>query len=311
MTDERDALNTDTDVFERAEAGRAAEPDQRWVSLPPAGMLSVEDADALLRWRDASVVAVVGERNGGKTTLVTELYERFLRGPFANMLFRHSLSLMGFERKSFQSRAESGAPLPDTPRTSNREGLSFFHLGLADARDLRRTDLLLSERAGEVYREVRDRPAGAGGLIEVRRAHTVVLIVDGERVADDRRRAEAFASVRNIARALADSGVISPEARLQAVTTKCDLLRGENSAAALEALDLFERVFTEQYSLRFASATAHRTAARDPNGTLEPGHGLAPLLCSWLAPPACIAAAPPNMPTLIDEFDRLLLRGEV
>ena len=310
MTDEREVPDADTDVFERAEAGRTAEPDQRWVSLPPAGMLTVEDADALLRWRDALVIAVVGERNGGKTTLVTELYERFLRGPFADTLFRHSLSLLGFERRSFQSRAESGIPKPDTPRTSKQDGLTFFHLGLADAKELRPTDLLLSERAGEVYRDVRDRPAGARELIEVRRARTVVLIVDGERVADDLRRAEALASVRNIARAFADSGAISSEARLQAVTTKCDLLRGENSAAALEALDVFEKSFIEQYSPRFASATVHRIAARDPDGTLEPGHGLDALLGSWLVPPTNFSVPALVLPPLVDEFDRLLLRQD-
>lgn len=309
MSDARGAADSDTDVFERADTGKSQEQDERWVGLPPAGMLSVADADALLRWREASVVAVVGERNGGKTTLVTELYERFLRGPFADTLFRHSLSLLGFERKSFQSRMESGAERPDTPRTSKQDGLSFFHLGLADAADLRRTDLLLSERAGEVYREVRDKPAGASELVEIRRARVVVFIVDGERVADDRRRAEAFASVRNIARAIADSGVVPPDAVLQAVTTKCDLLTGDQNAAALEALTSFEELFIGQYASRFASATTHRTAARAPHGALEAGHGLAPLLRRWLTPPAASPIPAPSMPELTDEFDRLLLRG--
>jgi hypothetical protein len=203
----------------------------------------------------------------------------------------------------------SGSQRPDTPRTSKQDGLTFFHLGLADAADLRQTDLLLSERAGEVYREVRDKPAGAKELIEIRSASTVVFIVDGERVADDRRRAEAFASVRNIARAIADSGVVPEGAAFQAVTTKCDLLIDDKSAAALEALTSFEEVFTAQYAARFASATTHRTAARDPRGALEAGHGLAPLLRSWLTPPASRPLPAPLMPILVDEFDRLLLRG--
>ena len=309
MSDVRGGADADIDVFERADTDESQEQDERWVILPAAGMLSIADADGLLRWRDASVVAVVGERNGGKTTLVTELYERFLRGPFADALFRHSLSLLGFERKSFQSRMESGGERPDTPRTSKQDGLTFFHLGLTDAADLRSTDLLLSERAGEVYREVRDKPAEATELIEIRRARTVVFIVDGERVADDRRRAEAFASVRNIARAIADSGVVSPETALQAVTTKCDLLTGDESAAALEALTSFEEVFIAQYASRFASAATYRTAARDPQGAFAAGHGLAPLLRSWLNPPTTAPRPAAVMPELVDEFDRLLLRG--
>lgn len=308
MIDEAGEPDLDADVFERANAGTGTEPAQRWVNLPPAGMLSLEDADALLRWREASLVAVVGERNGGKTTLVTELYERFLRGPFAGYDFSHSLSLLGFERKSFQSRAESGGEVPDTPRTSKQDGLSFFHLALSGGADLRRTDLMVSERAGEVYREVRDRPAGAPELVEVRKARTVAFVIDGERIADHRRRAEALASVRNIARAFADSGAIPPDAELQAVTTKCDLLRGDESTAALEALAHFEERFAAQYRDRFAAVSTHRTAARDPNGVVEVGEGLEPLLRSWLRPPDRAAAAPSPIPELADEFDRLLTR---
>lgn len=308
MTDSRDGDDTDVDVFDRPDAPEPTEPGQRWVALPPAGMLSIEDADALLRWRDASLIAVVGERNGGKTTLVTELYERFLRGPFADTLFSHSLSLLGFERKSFQSRAESGADTPDTPRTSKQDGLSFFHLGLSDEKDQRRTDLIISERAGEVYREVRDRPAGATELVEVRKARTVAFVIDGERLADGRRRAEALASVRNIARAFADSGAIATETEVQLVTTKCDLLRGDGSAAALNALAGLESRFVDSYAGRFAAATTHRTAARDPKGELEAAHGLAPLLRSWLTPPPRARLDPAKDPEPADEFDRLLLR---
>ena len=310
MTDARDDPEDDVDVFERAEPDQPTASGSATVPLPSAEMLSVEDADALLRWRAASLVAIVGERKGGKTTLISEIYERFLRGPFADCLFTHSLSLLGFERKNFQSRAVSEGELPDTPRTSARDGLRFFHLAVSDAKDLRRTDLLVSERAGEVYREIRDTPARAGELLEVCKARTVAFLIDGERVLDGRRRAEAFASVRSLARALADSGAIAADASIQAVTTKCDLLEGDGevASAARTALDEFETKFLATYSGQFPKATAFRTAARDPKGIVEPGFGVAPLLRSWLepAPERPLAVAPP--PDLVDEFDRLLFR---
>ena len=298
----------DVDVFEETGASEASIPPPRWVALPPAGMLSIADADSLLRWREASLVAIVGERNGGKTTLATELYERFLRGPFAEVVFSHSLSLLGFEQKSFQSRAESRGTKPDTPRTSTQDGLNFFHLAVSDQDDLQRTDLLISERAGEAYREVRDRPAMAMELVEIRKASTVTFILDGERLADGRRRAEAIASVRNIARAFTDAGAVAPEAEVQLVTTKCDLLPTGSAAAALDALAALEQRFVASYSGRFAAATTFRIAARDPEGKIEPGEGLAPLLRSWLKPPMRPHLEPPRLPPLIDEFDRLLLR---
>lgn len=209
MTDEHEEF--DVDVFEQTETEQATNSDHRWELLPASSMLSLEDADVLLRWRKAAVITIVGERNGGKTTLVAQLYEQFLRGPFAQTLFCHSLSLQGFERKSFQSRAEYGADHPDTPRTSAQDGLAFFHIAVSDETSLERTDLLISERAGETYREVRDRPELAANLIEVRKAAAIVLILDGQRVAEPRMRPGVFASVRNITRALVDSGDIGPE----------------------------------------------------------------------------------------------------
>lgn len=309
MSDAReDVGGDDEDVFERAESGGSQAVDGRWVPLPPSGMLTVEDADALLRWRDASLVAVVGERKGGKTTLVTEIYDRFLRGPFAGMVFTHSLSLLGFEKKSFESRAESGSELPDTPRTSAQDGLTFFHLALSTATEARRADLLISERAGEAYREVRDKPAAASALLEVRKSRVVSIVVDGERVAENRRRPEALASARDILRALADGGVIPATANVQIVTTKCDLLDGEDKAAARDALAEFEDRTIKTHKDSFSTVSAFRTAARDPSGKAEPARGLDALLRSWLEPPAAPASRPPALPALSDEFDRLLSR---
>ena len=289
-----DEPSDDVDVFEQAQVGTPVKQDQRWAALPSSGMLTIEDADALLRWRPASIVAIVGERNGGKTTLVAEIYERFLRGPFAQVLFTHSLS---------------GAELPNTPRTSKQDGLRMFHLAVTGEVDLRRTDLLISERAGEVYREIRDQPARAGELLEVKKAAAVALIIDGQRVLDSRRRAEVFASVRNVLRALADGGVIAPTAQVQLVTTKCDLLDSDEAAEARDALSEFEVRTSASYAGRFAAIEAFRTVARDPRGVSEPARGIAPLLQSWLRPRSNPVLEPLAWPVLTDEFDRLLLRG--
>ncbi len=313
MTDRREEEEAadDIDVFERADANEPALSDGSWVALPPSGMLTIEDADALLRWRPASLIAVVGERNGGKTTLITELYDRFLRGNFAGVQFAHSLSLIGFEKKSFQSRAESGTDMPDTPRTSAQDGLTFFHLGVSTPMGLNRTDLLISERAGEAYRDVRDKPDDATKLVEITKADVVLFIVDGERVADHRRRAEAFASVRDILRALTERSAFAQSTSIQIVTTKCDLLEGEGAVKALAALTDFENSLAAKYDGQFTRFTAFRTAARDPTGKSEAAFGLAPLLMSWLEPKlAKPEVRIPFTPELDDEFDRLLLRRD-
>ncbi|MCK1384443.1 hypothetical protein IVB31_09225 [Bradyrhizobium sp. 21] len=262
----------------------------------------------MLRWRPATLVAVVGERKSGKTTLITEIYERFLRGPFAGQLFCYSQTLLGFEKKSYPSRADSRADKPDTARTSTQDGLRFFHLGLVSSSASQRADLLITERAGEVYRNARDRPAESKTLMELAKARTVVFILDGERVGNDKTRAEAFASIRGMIRAFSDAGSISVGAEIQLVTTKVDLLSGDAAAEALTALSEFEDRLFRSYSGRFAKVTYWRTAARDPKGQMEPAWGVAPVLQSWVDPPRLPRGPTPVIPKLDDEFDRLLLR---
>lgn len=310
VIDDKFESDEDVDVFERSGEIQEAEQNSRWATLPPSTMLSLEDADNFLLWREAAIIAVVGERNGGKTTLITEIYGRFLRGPFAEACFCHSLSLQGFERKIFQSRALSGAMYPDTPRTSAQDGLSFFHLAISTDTDFKRRDLLISERAGEVYREVRDMPARADDMIEIRKATTVVFIIDGERIAAPRRRTEVFASVRSIIRALVDTGSIAAQAQVQLVTTKYDLLEGDTMAEARNRLSEFEKSIAVMLTGRFDVMT-FRTTARDPRTGSEPARGLAPLLKSWLKPIPQVAMENIMMPELLDEFDRLLLRRTI
>ncbi|QHJ01496.1 hypothetical protein GT347_10895 [Xylophilus rhododendri] len=271
-------------------------------------MLAVEDADGLLRWRDASIVAVLGERNGGKTTLAVEFYERFAKGVYAGFNFAHSLSLLGFEEKTFQSRAVSGAEMPDTPRTSKQDGLKFFHLAVT-GETCGRKDLLISERAGEIYRDVRDNPSLANTITEVRKARTVAFILDGERIADPLRRMEALASVRDLARAFTRAGSISIDCEIQIVTTKWDLLIGPDAAVAKGVLEDFERRFIETYMGKFGEISVFHVAARDPTGTVAAGYGMEPLFKSWLAVRPKAKSPGPEMPQLVNEFDRLLMRG--
>jgi len=300
---------TDQDVFGGQVGPADSVEDGDWVVLPSAELLDVPGADELLRWRAANLVAVVGERNSGKTTLITELYERYLRGAFAGHIFAHSRTLVGFERKTFESRLASERIVPDTLRTSERDGLLFFHLGLvSDDGEMRRSDLLISERAGETYRKARDRPETSQELSELRRANRVAFLLDGERVAAGRTRAEVFASVRGMIRAFSESSAISPTAEIQLVTTKVDLLSAEANIAAVSALEQFEHAISSAYGSETRAVTTWRTAARDPSGSIEAAFGVGPLLENWVASARLEVSPTIRMPQLQNEFDLLLTR---
>ncbi|MDK2126226.1 TRAFAC clade GTPase domain-containing protein [Parachitinimonas caeni] len=300
----RQIADEDIDVFDSSSNEQPVDAEQPWVTLSASGMLTVEDADGLLRWRPVSIIAIVGERNGGKTTLITEIYQQFLRAPFAGHLFCHSLSLQGFERKCYQSRTISGNLYPDTPRTSVQEGLSFFHLAVSSQSVLQRTDLLIAERAGESYKKVRDNSSLATDMLELCKASTIVFIVDGEKVADFRQRGEVFASTRHLIRALVETETISPVTQIQLVTTKWDLLEGDGAMGARSALANFEKGLATAYP----TIKVFHTAARDPSGHISPSTSLEPLFQSWLVKPLPAQAKPITIPPLRDEFDLLLLR---
>lgn len=306
MIDEQGELDSDLDVFEQPVTAEVPAQSQSWEILPSAMMLTLEEADELLCWRDSAIIAVVGEKNGGKTTLITELYGRFLRGPFANTMFCNSLSLLGFERKCYQSRAASGMYTPETPRTSVQDGLSFFHLAVSNESDLQRRDLLISERAGEVYKQIRDKPELAMDMVEICKATSIAFIVDGERVASSRTRHEVFSSVRTTIRALLSSGCILAKTQIQLVTTKYDLLQGEEMNDVRQALTEFEQVITVLLKEKFNLSFFH-TSARNPKAGTEPGQGLAPLFQVWMSPKP-LEILDVKMPVLNNEFDRLMLR---
>ncbi|MCT7947813.1 GTPase domain-containing protein [Shewanella septentrionalis] len=299
----------DLDVFETTQSQSESSQDSLLTKLPSSMLLTVADADSFLRWRDATIIAVIGERNGGKTTLLTEIYNQFLRGSYADTSFCHSRTLLGFEEKSFPSRADSRLTRPDTPRTSVQDGLRFFHLAVLDKIDFKRRDLLITERAGETYREVRDNPESAEELLEIRKAAYIVFILDGERVADFRRRAEAFSSVRGMIKSVIETQNIENKIEIQLVTTKCDLFESDQKHRIILALETFEQQLAEMLSVK-CNFKAHRTIARNPKLGVRTTEGLDVLLRSWLNMAKPKLKSEINVPLLESEFDKLFFRRE-
>jgi hypothetical protein len=280
------------------------------VPLPSGEALSPAEIDQFLLWKPARFVTIVGEFDSGKTTLICALYDRFLRGGFAGHLFGGSRTLVGLEKKSHHSRIESGRVAPDTLRTSLSDGLQYFHLSLVSGNDMQsRVELMLSDRAGEHYRYARNNSDVVSGLIEVKKAHYVALLMDGARIADPVHRSGAMQSVRQTLRAFLDGGALSVISRVQVVTTKVDLLAEIPGKQALDTqLEKFRTGLKTDFGGRLGELSFWEVAARDPHGGFSPAYGMEELLTSWCAYiPAAITRAPLQI-ALNTEFDRLLLR---
>lgn len=280
------------------------------VSLPSGEALNLAGVEEFLRWRPATFVAIVGDKDSGKSTLVCALYDRLLRGPFASLGFAGSRTLVALERRAHYSRVDSGRSVPDTPRTSISEGLHYFHLALApEAERSARVDLFLSDRAGEMYHKARSNSSMVAALSEVPQADTLVLLLDGRRASDALERASAVQSVRQTLRAFLDNGALGETSIVQVVTTKKDVIAKSQDAAEIEdALRLFEERLLSDFGSKLRELTFSRIAARDPDGVFAPAHGLDDLLADWVASrPRRVSRSFPSS-ILQSEFDRLLTR---
>ena len=113
---------------------RTAPPVMIWASEK----MLLADYSALARRRRLRTVALVGEEKVGKTTLLCAIYAMSCKGPFANLTFAGSETLLEFAKLQAFAMLNSGRSSPTVPRTSRRDPLAFFHLALARSRRRRR-----------------------------------------------------------------------------------------------------------------------------------------------------------------------------
>jgi hypothetical protein len=304
-----DELDVYKDVADAGIGGTSSDDETR-VPLPTGEALDSAEVDRFLLWRPATFITVVGDRDSGKSTLICALYDRLLHGPFANLTFAGSRTLVAFERRLHYSRVDSGRAAPDAPRTSLSEGLHYFHLAVVPASEQPiRRDLLVSDRAGEVYRQARGNSMLIASLPEVARADRLVLLLDGRRVGDAPERANALQSVRQTLRAFLDNEASGRTSIVQVVTTKFDLIFAlEDSAQVEDALGRFQVQLTRDFASRLRELTFWRIAARDPTGGYAPAYGLDAMLVDWVSPRPRLTPLSVTSLVLETEFDRLLAR---
>jgi hypothetical protein len=248
-------------VFGNGQDDEASLPGIQKVPLASGEPLDAAGVQELLSWKAASLITIVGDRDSGKSTLVCSIYDRFLRGPFSSFAFTSSRTLVGLEKRSHYARIESGHRKPDTARTPISEGLRYFHFTVSPIEDSgdSRIDLLISDRAGEVYRQARGNSALIAPLKELEAANHIVILLDGGRVADPVERSGAMQSVRQSLRAFLDGGALSDQSRVQVVTTKLDVLSEQMKQPNLDALFTpFETSMTKDFGPRLKELSFFR-----------------------------------------------------
>lgn len=280
------------------------------LALPGADALTLEQASQVLRQSDARVIAIIGPKGAGKTSLIASLYDLFQEGDVGGAEYARSETLHAFELACHDARAASRRGEPDMERTGHGE-VRFYHLDLAGGAAGEGLTLLLGDRAGEEYRSAADDAAELSPFPEIRRADTVTVLVDGQRLQDAGGRHNLRSEIIMILQALHDGGALRGGQCLVLALTKLDVVqasphrdRAETDFTGLVAQ--VERVFGGSFS----QVETCVIAASPKTAAVKRGTGVAEMLTFWASPAAIPATVRPAVAPSSRAFARLTINDE-
>ncbi len=286
--------------FEESEEPRPALPVKIWSSEK---MLLV-DYCSLARARRLRTVALVGEEKVGKTTLLCSIYAMFCKGPFANLAFAGSETLLGFAKLQAFAMLNSGRSSPTVPRTSRRDPLAFFHLALARGRrDV--VDLVIADRSGETYADARTSTDLIGKLDEFRLADRVCFLLDGGRLASKEDRTAYTRNFRQMINALHDNGALARAKEFEILATKLDITRSSD-AADVGYLNDFQARVVSDFAKKGIVISSHEVCALPKADRTVGIVGLDDLIRRWSEPAPLPDVAPRPVADAPRQIDRLL-----
>jgi hypothetical protein len=268
--------------------------------------LEVGGATRALRQSASRVIAIVGAQDSGKTSLIAGLYDLFQVGPVAGVSFAGSSTLHALEEVCHDARAASLRDVAHSERTKRGE-VKFFHVDLRIPGRPDQIALLIGDRTGEDYEEVADTVANVAPMVELKRAGTVTILVDGKRLCDAAARHDAINALQLIVQGLREGGAFDHRPRLALVLTKHDdVLSSPNVARAMEDVNRILEALRRRHGAAFSKIELFVTAASPKNVEVTPrGTGLPELLAFWLEPTAI-----PDIPVQPIASERVFARLE-
>lgn len=228
--DETDAASESDTEADQGEV-QGAPTSVRPVDLAGADALTLDEGGRLMAKQRCTVVLIAGEAKAGKTTLVVELYARFLFGPYGAWKFAESHTLRALDVRHFTALQASGNAEPFTERTAD-EDMRLLHLSLAG--DGERRSLLFSDVRGEFFDEVIEGTPVAERVELAQRADRCIITIDGDRLAEPGAAESAFMRARMLLGGLMEEGGIEADTPIAVVCTKWDKVEPTQRPSILE-----------------------------------------------------------------------------
>jgi hypothetical protein len=147
--------------------------------------------------------------------------------------------------------------------------------------------LLLADRSGEDYRSVADDPANALDFVEIRRADSILIMVNGELLLDLTARLDVRQDTLMILQGLKDGDVLSKSQRLAVVLTKLDVIEAAQPAErdkALREFDGIANMIRARFGSVFYEVLPFKIAASPATEILPYAYGTDGLLKFWVEP---------------------------
>jgi hypothetical protein len=265
-TDPEEPLEDEGPVEDSEEDGIA--PEVIWTS---DAALNFDEARRLTSQRGATMVMFAGDTDAGKTTVMVEIWTSLLTdGRLGDLVIAGANNPLAFERRSFDSRIESGTTLT---RRTDEETEGFLHLGVTCQRT--RQELLFADYSGEHFRSIRDGAEVTDELPWIGRVDRLAVFVDGRLVSVPADAEVAYQRARRLLWKLRDCAALNGRLRAAVVLTKADLVDPVQA-------DAFEPRLKELHDLireLDPDAPIIRTSARPATGTEALGLDL---LLKWV-----------------------------
>jgi len=251
------------------------------VLLYPGREMGLSEITSITHMYNPKWIVIIGDSGSGKTTLLATIFDLFQMGPFANLYFSGSRSLIGFEIRCHDSRAESGQQEPKTPKTNAREEFKFLHLEVKKAEMLSSSSihLLVSDISGEKFRAARGSSIEMKNLTILRQADYLLYLIDGEKLLDDVGVNVVMTQLRNFLRKAIDDGMLPPDSKIKIAVSKWDKLHERN----FDIKNLIEEPIKAEFGTSLQNLKVITIASRPYPLTenIDLGFGLADLLLEW------------------------------
>jgi hypothetical protein len=229
-------------------------------------------------------VLIAGDFQSGKTTLLGELYGRFLKGPYEGWSFAGSDCLRALDARYHGTRESSGLTHPDVPRTEDEE---MRLVDLRIERAGRHIPFMLSDIRGELFDSIVEGAPVEETVPLAARADKLVILVDGEKVANNFQRAVAASWCKQLIGGLTEAGGVPAGTPTAIVLSKADLIDDEHSQWFAEEAEEMRALA----AARGLEATEiFSVAARPDQSPYEPLD--LPPLFDWLIPSAAKPISP-------------------